>query len=176
MTSCLRGLLLGSVFILAAAPAFAQMPAPPAPPAPPPAVLEEMDALSFVTWASASVRDAPNGTAELKETLPFGSQVIVTGRLAVGGWVRVQTPNTPVGYMWAQTLAPMRIAMPGAAAEGTPARGPGRRFRRRHRRHRDAARHRRRLAAGRRGPGLEQRPDRRLRHHHRRLDQPRRST
>lgn len=120
MTSCLRGLLLGSVFILAAAPALAQMPAPPAPPAPPPAVLEEMDALSFVTWASASVRDAPNGTAELKETLPFGSQVIVTGRLSIGGWVRVQTPNTPVGYMWAQTLAPMRIAMPGAAAEGTP--------------------------------------------------------
>ncbi|MGO1078287.1 pre-peptidase C-terminal domain-containing protein [Inquilinus sp. CA228] len=119
MTSCLRGLLLGTVFILATGPAFAQAPAAvPAPPAPP-AVLEEMDALSFVTWASASVRGAPNGTAELKETLPFGSQVIVTGRLAVGGWVRVQTPNTPVGYMWAQTLAPMRIAMPGAA-EGTP--------------------------------------------------------
>lgn len=118
MTSCLRGLLLGSVFALAAAgPAFAQTPAAvPAPPAPP-AVLEEMDALSFVTWASASVRGAPNGTAELKETLPFGSQVVVTGRLATGGWVRVQTPKTPVGYMWAQTLAPMRIAMPGAAAD-----------------------------------------------------------
>ncbi|HEY9344648.1 MAG TPA: SH3 domain-containing protein, partial [Inquilinus sp.] len=125
MTSCLRGLLLGSVFALAAAgPAFAQTPAAvPAPPAPP-AVLEEMDALSFVTWASASVRGAPNGTAELKETLPFGSQVIVTGRLAAGGWVRVQTPKTPVGYMWAQTLAPMRIAMPGAAAEGTPGVAP----------------------------------------------------
>ncbi|MGL4964826.1 MAG: pre-peptidase C-terminal domain-containing protein [Inquilinus sp.] len=122
MTSCLRGLLLGSVFALAAAgPAFAQTPA--AVPAPP-AVLEEMDALSFVTWASASVRGAPNGTAELKETLPFGSQVIVTGRLAAGGWVRVQTPKTPVGYMWAQTLAPMRIAMPGAAAEGTPGVAP----------------------------------------------------
>jgi len=122
MTSCLRGLLLGSVFALAAAgPAFAQTPA--AVPAPP-AVLEEMDALSFVTWASASVRGAPNGTAELKETLPFGSQVIVTGRLTAGGWVRVQTPKTPVGYMWAQTLAPMRIAMPGAAAEGTPGVAP----------------------------------------------------
>jgi len=122
MTSCLRGLLLGSVFALTAAgPAFAQTPA--AVPAPP-AVLEEMDALSFVTWASASVRGAPNGTAELKETLPFGSQVIVTGRLAAGGWVRVQTPKTPVGYMWAQTLAPMRIAMPGAAAAGTPGVAP----------------------------------------------------
>jgi hypothetical protein len=74
---------------------------------------EEMDALSFVTWASASVRAAPNGTAALQETLPFGTQVIVTGRLAAGGWVRVQTPKTPVGYMWAQNLSPMRIAMPG---------------------------------------------------------------
>lgn len=134
MTLCLRGQLLGSVFALAAAPALAQtqtvVPPPvvvqvqaeapePAPAAAPaaPAVVEEMDALSFVTWASASVRGAPSGTAELKETLPFGSQVIVTGRLAAGGWVRVQTPQTPVGYMWAQTLAPMRIAMPGAAAD-----------------------------------------------------------
>ena len=122
MNSCLRRLLLGSVFALAAGPAFAQQQAaePAAPAAP--AVAEEMDALSFVTWASASVRAAPNGTAELKETLPFGAQVIVTGRLAAGGWVRVQTPKTPVGYMWAQTLAPMRIAMPGAgpAAPGLP--------------------------------------------------------
>lgn len=138
MISSLRGLLLGSVFALAAAPALAQTVVPPpvvvevqdqaAVPAPPaaaaaPAVAEEMDALSFVTWASASVRGAPNGTAELKETLPFGSQVIVTGRLAAGGWVRVQTPKTPVGYMWAQTLAPMRIAMPGADG-GTPAAPP----------------------------------------------------
>lgn len=137
MISSLRGLLLGSVFALAAAPGLAQtqtvvpppvivhvqdqaaVPAPPAPPAAAaPAMAEEMDALSFVTWASASVRGAPNGTAELKETLPFGSQVIVTGRLASGGWVRVQTPKTPVGYMWAQTLAPMRIAMPGAPGTG----------------------------------------------------------
>lgn len=144
MISSLRGLLLGSVFALAVAPALAQTqtvvpppvivhvqdqaaePAPPAPPAVPagPAVLEEMDALSFVTWASASVRAAPNGTAELAETLPFGSQVIVTGRLAVGGWVRVQTPKTPVGYMWAQTLAPMRIAMPGATEGGAPGVAP----------------------------------------------------
>lgn len=138
MTSCLRRLLLGSVFALAAGPVLAQTvvpppvgvqvpadapePAPAAAPVAPP-VLEEMDALSFVTWASASVRDAPNGTAELKETLPFGSQVIVTGRLAAGGWVRVQTPKTPVGYMWAQTLAPMRIAMPGAGA-GAPGLAP----------------------------------------------------
>ncbi|MGK9170425.1 pre-peptidase C-terminal domain-containing protein [Inquilinus limosus] len=120
MTSSLRRLLLGSVFALATGPAFAQEqaaePAVPAPAAP--AVVEEMDALSFVTWASASVRAAPSGTAELEETLPFGAQVIVTGRLAVGGWVRVQTPKTPVGYMWAQTLAPMRITLPGTAAPG----------------------------------------------------------
>ena len=153
MNSRLRRLLLGSVFALATIPALAQtqtvvpppvvvqVPAPPAPvveapapavPAPPavpaapavaPAVAEEMDALSFVTWASASVRGAPNGTAELKETLPFGAQVIVTGRLAAGGWVRVQTPKTPVGYMWAQTLAPMRVALPGTATGPAPTLG-----------------------------------------------------
>src|SRR5882757_769062 len=114
MNSCLRRLLLGNVFALAALPALAQTVAAPAgavdnatppvidvaPPAPPaaagPVMAEEMDALSFVTWASASVRAAPNGTAALQETLPFGTQVIVTGRLASGGWVRVQTPKTPV--------------------------------------------------------------------------------
>ncbi|WP_026869134.1 pre-peptidase C-terminal domain-containing protein [Inquilinus limosus] len=127
MTSSLRRLLLGSVFALAAGPAFAQEQVEPAAPVPappaPPAVVEEMDALSFVTWASASVRAAPSGTAELQETLPFGAQVIVTGRLAVGGWVRVQTPKTPVGYMWAQTLAPMRITLPGTVAPGAGAPG-----------------------------------------------------
>lgn len=126
MHSRLRHLLLGTVLVaVAGSPAWAQEPptvveapvvVPPQVEPAAPAVAEEMDALSFVTWASASVRTSPTGTAPLAETLPFGSQVIVTGRMATGGWVRVQTPKTQVGYMWAQTLAPMRIALPGAAA------------------------------------------------------------
>lgn len=121
MASHLSRLLFGGILSFTALPALAQAPAAEAAPS----VAEEMDALSFVTGVSASVRSAPNGTADLKETLPFGAQVVITGRLAATGWVRVQTPNTPVGYMWAQTLAPMQIAPAGTApAPATPATVP----------------------------------------------------
>lgn len=122
MTLRLCRFLLGGVSLLAAAPAWAQAPAPAFAEE---AVAEEMDAPFFVTWAGASVRSAPNGTAEIAETLPFGAQAIVTGRLATGGWVRVQTPNTPIGYMWAETLAPMRVTLPGIIPATSPSAMPG---------------------------------------------------
>lgn len=122
MTLRLCRFLLAGVSFLAAAPAWAQTPTPALAEE---AVAEEMDASFFVTWAGASVRSAPNGTAEIAETLPFGAQAIVTGRLAAGGWVRVQTPNTPIGYMWAETLAPMRVTLPGIVPATSPSPRPG---------------------------------------------------
>lgn len=71
-----------------------------------------IDAPFYVTWASANVRVAPDATSDLLATLPFGTQVTVTGEVAGGDWFRVALPDGQVGYIWLEVLAPMIIGGP----------------------------------------------------------------
>ena len=87
-------------------------------------IVEEIDALHFVTWVSANLREQPDGSSAILANLPFGSQIFVTGRLQNSDWVRVQTLNGETGFMWAEVLAPMIVALPGAPG-GPPQAGGG---------------------------------------------------
>ena len=77
-----------------------------------------IDAPFYVTWASANVRTAPDATSDLLATLPFGTQVTVTGEVAGGDWFRVALPDGQVGYVWLEVLAPMIIGGPDVPATG----------------------------------------------------------
>lgn len=92
---------------------------------PEPVVAEAMDAPHFVTWASAAVRAAPDGASDRVATLSFGESLFVTGLMEGGEWVQVELDDGTRGYMWAEILAPMRMAMPGGADMGGTGMGAG---------------------------------------------------
>lgn len=90
-------------------------------PPPGPVIAEEMDGLHYVTAMAANLRAAPAGDAETMARLAFGDTVFVTGRVQGIDWLRVETLEGQVGYMWAPNLTPMMVLSPGVADAGQAA-------------------------------------------------------
>ena len=90
-------------------------------------IAEVIDGPFFVTWAGAAVRELPDGSAARLETLPFGAQIFVTGRVQGSPWYRVELDDGRIGYVWTEVLEPVLIALPGTGgAAGQPELGvPG---------------------------------------------------
>ena len=85
-------------------------------------IAEEIDGVFFVTWIKANVRAEPSSTAAIVARLPFGTQLTVTGEVDDGPWLRVETDDGQVGYVWEEVLHPAIVTLPGAPA---PDLGPG---------------------------------------------------
>lgn len=82
----------------------------------------EMDGEHFVAWGRANVRALPAGDAEVLQRLEFGDRLFVTGAVSGSDWVRVETDDVPVGYVWGAVLQPVQMMLAGPG--GQPV-GPG---------------------------------------------------
>ncbi len=114
--SAVRQLLAGNLiaFVCASAPVAAYADPSDEPASPQdgtPIIAEEVDGPHYVSWAYAHVRAAPSGTAEILDTLPFGSQLTVTGRVQGRSWLRVQLNDGSQAFVWAQILRPLLITV-----------------------------------------------------------------
>ena len=116
-----RAALLATVAGIALWPAVASAQDEEVGPPASPVIGEEMDSLHFVVSMEANLRAAPSGDAETLERLAFGEMVFVTGRVHGVNWLRVESGDGVVGYMWGPNLTPMVIALPGTAAPGQAA-------------------------------------------------------
>ena len=57
------------------------------------------------------MRERPDGGSPRLETLPFGAQIFVTGRVQGGPWYRVELEDGRIGYVWTDVLEPMVAAV-----------------------------------------------------------------
>lgn len=100
----LRALLASTALATAlatGAPAFAQE-----------AGVTEIDAIYYVTWLEATVREAPTTSSASVGVLYMGDRVAVTGWVDGTEWVRVSFDDGSSGYMWSGLISPAVIAGP----------------------------------------------------------------
>ncbi len=77
--------------------------------APPPAPTVVPIDEGFITVRSANLREEPSTDATRIATLPPGTQVQATGRLAEGNWLRIETADRS-GWIWGPLLEPLDAA------------------------------------------------------------------
>lgn len=82
------------------APAFAQNAAS----------IDEIDAIYYVTWLEATVREAPTSTSAALMSVYMGDRIPVTGWVNGSDWVRVTFDDGTTGYMWSGVLSPAVVA------------------------------------------------------------------
>ncbi len=116
-----RAALLATVASIALGPVAASAQDETVEPPAGPVIAEELDSLHFVVSMEANLRAEPAGDAETLERLSFGETIFVTGRVHGADWLRVETRDGVVGYMWGPNLTPMVIALPGTGAVGQAA-------------------------------------------------------
>ncbi len=85
----------------------------------------EIDAVYYVTWLEAPVRDAPSTNAGVIGDLFMGDRVYVTGWVDNSDWVRIAFDDGSIGYMWSGLLAPALVTGPGFADSPTQSVDPG---------------------------------------------------
>ncbi|MEZ5666911.1 MAG: pre-peptidase C-terminal domain-containing protein [Alphaproteobacteria bacterium] len=76
--------------------------------------VREIDAVYYVTWLEATVREAPStGSAAVAEVY-MGDRIYVTGEVIGTEWVRIAFDDGTSGYMWSGVLAPAMVGAPAA--------------------------------------------------------------
>jgi hypothetical protein len=75
--------------------------------------ITEIDAVYYVTWLEATVREAPSSQSYAIGVLYMGDRVNVTGWVDGTDWVRISFDDGSVGYMWSGLISPAVIAGPG---------------------------------------------------------------
>lgn len=69
----------------------------------------EIDAVYYVTWLEATVREQPSSSALAIADVYMGDRIYVTGRVDGTEWVRIAVDSGGWGYMWGGVLAPAMV-------------------------------------------------------------------